>query len=424
MTSAAINENSGQEGASRSIHPPTAADRQLTVCIVYPLQGRYSETFIRQHIERLPAKVVSVHGGPVPTWYAGDRPLLSPRFAHKALRTIARHAFGVTLRTLSGRALQRYLEGNRVDVVLAEYGPTAVFVMDACRSSGVPLVAHFHGFDAHSLPVLEKYREDYARLFEQAAAIVVVSKTMAAQLIALGAPADKVVVSSCGVDLETFEGGAPAAAPAQFLAVGRFVDKKAPHLTLLAFAKVLEACPEARLVMAGDGPLLDACKTLAAALGLQHAIEFTGPVAHDRIRVLMATARAFVQHSLCTTYGDSEGTPVAVLEASGMGLPVISTRHAGIQDAVLHERTGFLVLEGDITAMAQHMIRVARDPALAAKLGAEGRRFIAQNFSVDQSIERLFKTLQAAALARRAQSDQRSRAAKQRLDDGYSGTSR
>jgi colanic acid/amylovoran biosynthesis glycosyltransferase len=150
--------------------------------------------------------------------------------------------------------------------------------------------------------------------------------------------------------------------------------------------------------MVGEGPLLDCCKQLARALGIADSIEFTGALCHKRVQALMTGARAFVQHSLCTTYGDSEGTPVSVLEASATGLPVVSTKHAGIQEAIIHQRTGFLVAERDVSAMADYMSRLATDLGLAAALGTAGRRFVSENYSAEKSIGRLFAILQKAVV--------------------------
>jgi glycosyltransferase involved in cell wall biosynthesis len=114
------------------------------------------------------------------------------------------------------------------------------------------------------------------------------------------------------------------------------------------------------------------------------------------VQALMAGARAFVQHSVRTTYGDSEGTPVAVLEASATGLPVVSTKHAGIQDAILHRCTGFLVAEQDVNSMADYMLRLASDSRLAAAMGSAGRQFVLENYSAEKSIGQLYGILQKA----------------------------
>ncbi len=279
---------------------------------------------------------------------------------------------------------------------MAEYGPTGTAVMQMCKEAGVPLIVHFHGFDAYDRRVLEESGPFYPELFQYATAIIAVSRDMERVLSGLGAPEGKLRYNPYGVDVSLFRGGKPAQAPPVFVAVGRFVDKKAPHLALLAFRTVVESVPDARLVMLGDGVLWEACKQLTQGLGLADAVEFQGHRPHGEIVVTMQQARAFVQHSVRTSYGDSEGTPVAVLEAGATGLPVVSTRHGGIQDVVIDGRTGLLVNEGDVEGMAQHMIQLAKEPILAGQLGKAGRERVCAEFSMGKSIGRLWGIIRAA----------------------------
>jgi glycosyltransferase involved in cell wall biosynthesis len=108
----------------------------------------------------------------------------------------------------------------------------------------------------------------------------------------------------------------------------------------------------------------------------------------------MRKARAFVQHSMQANDGDSEGTPLAILEAGASGLPVVSTRHAGIPDVVLDSDTGLLVEEGDVDGMAQCMIRLAESPKLALELGTAARERIAEDFTLDASIRGLWRIVE------------------------------
>jgi glycosyltransferase involved in cell wall biosynthesis len=256
--------------------------------------------------------------------------------------------------------------------------------------------------------VLETYGRLYREMFQAAAALIAVSQQMRQQLINLGAQPEKVHWIPYGVDIDDFCGARPEAAGPGFLAVGRFVEKKAPHLTLLAFHQAHLACPEARLTMIGDGPLLPLCRQLARALDIAGAVTFPGalvPCSSQRKEALtsvpsgscdvasvaaaMQQARAFVQHSVVAEDGDSEGTPVAVLEAQASGLPVVATRHAGIPDVVVEGQTGFLVAEQDVAGMAERMLRLARDPALAGDLGRGGRKRILDNFQLPSQINKL-----------------------------------
>ena len=371
-----------------------------TVCIICLGKNAYSETFIRAHIERLPAKVTVLYGSHLSDYRCGenDRQLLPFTSSRRLIRATLRSVFRLPESYFGKTALKRFLKKNRVDVVLAEFGPSGVNVMESCREADIPLIPHFHGYDAYNQSLLDSTGRDYSALFETAAAIIVVSRDMKRQLLHLGAPEEKLHLNPYGVDMSLFQNADPAHAPPLFVAVGRFVDKKSPHLTLLAFKEVIERIPEARarLVMIGDGLLWEACKQLARGLGIAHAVQFLGPVAHAEVADTMRKARAFVQHSVRTSYGDSEGTPVAVLEAGATGLPVVATRHAGIKDVVIDGETGLLVDEGDVDGMAEHMIRLAENPALAARLGKAARERISGEFSMEKSINNLWRIMESA----------------------------
>ncbi|MGH7871052.1 MAG: glycosyltransferase, partial [Candidatus Binatia bacterium] len=242
--------------------------------------------------------------------------------------------------------------------------------------------------------VVDQYKDAYKRMFSYASAIVAVSKHMIEQLIRLGAPTEKIAYIPYGVDIGKFAQASVLTSPLRVLSVGRFVEKKAPYLTILAFNKVLSRLPEARLVMVGAGPLHDVCCKLIKALRIEHAVELGGIANHDTVAALMQGARVFVQHSLVPLSGDTEGTPVAILEAGAAGLPVVSTHHAGISDVVIHGKTGFLVDEGDIQAMADYIYQLLTDPDLASIMGHNAREHVRANFTMQRSIGQLRNILE------------------------------
>jgi glycosyltransferase involved in cell wall biosynthesis len=373
-----------------------ARQQRRTLCIVSPRKDAYSQTFVRAHIENLPARVKALYTGDYQNFSDEGGPLVQPALSRRLTRAILRRSLKLEASYFERRALKRFLLDNKVNAVMAEFGPTATAVMNVCAEIDLPLIAHFHGFDAYRRATLESFGKSYGELFRKAAAIVAVSRDMKRQLLNLGAPEEKLHCNSCGVDVSMFDGADPLHSAPTFIAVGRFVDKKAPHLTLLAFKKVVESFPEARLVLIGDGPLLEACHQMTKALGLAGTVDLPGPRAHSEIVLAMRRARAFVQHSIRTRDGDSEGTPVAVLEAGASGLPVVATRHAGIQDAVIDGETGLLVEEGDVDGMAERMLRLASDAALAARLGKSAREKICSEYSMEKSITALWRIIEAS----------------------------
>jgi colanic acid/amylovoran biosynthesis glycosyltransferase len=366
----------------------TLQNSERKLCVVAPYVPSLTETFIRSHIEDLPAKVTVVH-----SWRPaiGDQTVLS--FPTLVYHKVSRMLTGAGLEREQAAAYLKVFRDYKIDAVLAEYGEMGVQVMDAIEQSGVPLIVHFHGYDASVKSVLEEHRETYPRMFGIASGIIAVSRAMQRKLISLGAPENKIHYNPYGVDCDRFAGANPAAAPPLFIAVGRFTEKKAPQITLNAFARVLKSFPEARLRMIGEGPLLEECQKLVTDLGIGNAVVFLGGQSHAVISDEMQQTRCFVQHSVVSPTGDQEGTPVAILEAGATGLAVVSTRHAGIPDVVIEGETGFLVDEHDEVSMAQHMLRLAQEPELAGKMGEAARTHVRQNFSREERLGNLWKII-------------------------------
>lgn len=370
----------------------------MRLCIVQPAINVASETFFKAQAERLPFEVCVVHynGGLWP--HVGNTPILSQSLLHrgfrKARRSIFRQPWDRTLTEAHIAAFRRF----RAEAVLAQYGTTGVGVMDACTECEVPLVVHFHGFDASMHAVIAEHSERYRRMFGLSSAIVAGCESMKRRLIAIGAPAGKVHVNYVStVDTSDFYPHDPASCPPRFVAVGRFVEKKAPHITLLAFAKVNEQVPDVTLVFVGDGPLLNACKDLARALKVENCVTFLGSQPPEIVQHELSQSRCFVQHSVKAANGDSEGTSISVLEASASGLPVVATRHEGIAETMIDGETGFLVDEFDVDGMANAMLRLIEDPALCSRVGTAGRLRVESRFSMDHSISGLCSILEAAA---------------------------
>jgi glycosyltransferase involved in cell wall biosynthesis len=124
---------------------------------------------------------------------------------------------------------------NQIEIVLAEYGPSGVEMMSICNQLNIPLVVHFHGYDAYRNDVLSTYGTYYKELFQKASAIIGVSKDMCSQLIKLGCPKPKINYLTCGIDTSIFQFLHETALENKFVFCGRFVAKKAPELVIQAF---------------------------------------------------------------------------------------------------------------------------------------------------------------------------------------------
>ena len=363
------------------------AESGQRLLVFAPTRRAASETFVRANLAGLPFAVSA---------YFGDEyPLHQP----------ARLAYG--LGVLMSKACTRMgwlrlaewpaalvalalIRRHRPDVVLAEFGFHGVRVMQAAALANVPFVVHFRGSDLSAQRRIGVLRGRYRRLVTIASGVVCKSKPMATTLEQLGMLRSRILISASGANPALFVAGDPAVAAPVFLAVGRFVAKKGPLHTIRAFALQ----PLGELWMVGEGPLLEDARCLVNDLQLQDRVRFLGVKSQQEVAALMRQVRVFVQHSLIAPDGDSEGNPVSVMEAQLSGLPVVSTRHAGIPDVVLDGSTGLLVEEGDVRGMAVAMERLMADSELAARFGRAGRDRVLAGFTLEHHLQDLTGFLQ------------------------------
>lgn len=356
----------------------------MKVCIVTSDYHVPGETFINRHIQHMFGGNTCVVCGRS----TGENPYDKPVFIRRQRLSPAdklRLPFAAGYNTLTygtsrlpygdnARALRQFLRDQQVDVILAEFGTQALVVAKLGRAMGLPVFSYFRGTDAsRALRSAQRVRS-YKRMMQDLTGVFSVSQFLLDNLARHGVTHPNAHVMPSGVDVRRFMPGDKR--PGSFLAVGRMVDKKAPHITLRAFAKSAKD-RAAHLTFIGDGPLLQQCRTEAKALGVADQITFTGALPHDQVRAHLAQTETFLQHSITDKNGNTEGLPTAIQEAMASGCITLSTRHAGIPEAVEEGKTGFLVDEWDeagfgaaITRVLDMtdrtpMARAARDTAVA-----------------------------------------------------------
>lgn len=161
---------------------------------------------------------------------------------------------------------------------------------------------------------------------------------------------------------------------------------------LLDAAKLVHAeAPEIQFVIAGDGPLRQQLETKARADNLGPNVRFLGY--RSDIPALVASFDTYVLPSLW------EGLPLALLEATAQGLPIIATAVGGNPEVVEHGTNGFLVPPRDPKALAEHLLRMYREPELRRQIRDRNVRKFTERFSMDamlRSYDRLFEEQRAA----------------------------
>jgi phosphatidyl-myo-inositol dimannoside synthase len=171
----------------------------------------------------------------------------------------------------------------------------------------------------------------------------------------------------------------PSAGGFKVLFVGRLVERKGV-MHLIDAVGQMPAELRAGLVVIGDGPERQTLEARARDSGLKGAVEFRGRVSDDELRATYARSDVLVLPSILDARGDTEGLGVVLLEAMSYGVPVVASDIGGITDIVEHDKSGLLVPPGDVAQLARALERLARDPALARRLGSAGEQRVRQAF--------------------------------------------
>lgn len=197
-----------------------------------------------------------------------------------------------------------------------------------------------------------------------------------------------------GLDVDAYAAAerAPSERPT-LLAVGQLKEKK-------GFAHLVEACRilaesgrAVRCDIVGDGPLRDDLQAAIDAAGVGEAVTLRGALSHHDVVAAYRRADVFVLPCVTGADGDRDGIPNVILEAMASGLPVVSTDHSGIPEAVEHGTTGLLVPPGDPAALAEALAHLVDDADLRARFGEMGRKQVAAIFDVDANVARLHEEL-------------------------------
>lgn len=283
---------------------------------------------------------------------------------------------------------RRFLRQHGVEVIMGEHLDTALPWLSLARGLGLRFFAHAHGYDVSMRLNEPKWRAAYLR-YNDADGVITMSRVSRDSLVSLGLDPSRVHVVPYGVDVPAEPLPHPERRTIRCLAVGRMVPKKGPVLALDAFRRATGVCADLHLDFVGSGPLLPGAHQFVRCFSMERCVTLHGERSNEDVRQMMRDADIFIQHSVTASDGNQEGLPVAILEAMAHGLPVVSTRHAGIPEAVADGVSGYLVQEGDSAGMADRIVKLARDPDLRNAMGNAGWRAATEHFSWRQERMRL-----------------------------------
>ena len=368
--------------------------------------SRLSETFVYNVITGLDA--AGTHNRVLtgarlnPSERPFDNVRVIPDPAHsRALFAFSKKVLGRYRYKLPQRPYRRALAEFEPDVVMAHFGGTGLAVHEITRSMDIPLVVSFYGFDMFA----RYFRSDaYHELWNSASAVVAVSRYAARRLEEyFDCPPDKIHLIHFGIDTDSFR---PVSARRQsstvkIATVGRLVEKKGT-------ANLIHAVREARrgfgsaieLDIYGEGPLDGRLRKIVKNLDAGGYVNFHGKLASRRVPEVLAAHDIFALPSMTARNGDREGVPLSILEAQAMALPVLTTRHSGIPEAIPERNHIYLARENDVQDLTGKLALLVSHAGQWPIIGQQGREKVVSEFSIRSEV-RAYRDLFDSVAGRR-----------------------
>jgi len=290
--------------------------------------------------------------------------------------------------------LRGFLRRHTVDVIHAHHYEGLLVAAAARGRSRIPLVYDAHTLLASELPyydlglpsgvkrfVAAKLDRGAVRLPDH---VVSVTDTIRDKLVASGVvSSERVTVVTNGVELELFDAGIAAAGePRSDVKTLVFSGNLSPYqgidLMIDAFARVRERRQDVRLQIVTRSPF-DSYEGRARDLGVRQAIEIV-PADFDQVPTLLAGGQVALNPRI-----DCDGIPLKLLNYMAAARPVVSFRSSA--PVMQHERTGWLVPDGDVAGFADGILRLLDDSELAARLGRNARQHVERHHTWEHAAE-------------------------------------
>ncbi|WP_439021821.1 glycosyltransferase family 4 protein [Bacillus thuringiensis] len=158
-----------------------------------------------------------------------------------------------------------------------------------------------------------------------------------------------------------------------------FNKNKNQSFLIRVLAQLKNEIPQAKLLLAGEGPLMEECKRLAIQLGVSNKVDFLG------YRNDIASLLQMCDLAVASSY--REGLPVNIMEAMACGLPVIATDNRGHRELIINNKNGWIIDHDDIQAMSGSIDSISKNTKLQVKFGQFGRTSITNEYSVNKVLK-------------------------------------
>lgn len=287
------------------------------------------------------------------------------------------------------------LEGKTYDIIHCHFADNCndALSIKEITSPRAKIITTFHGYDVN-ITSSQCNATAYQKIFEQGDLFTANTNFTAKKASLLGCPIEKIEILPVGLDVSKYSFHPRTRKDGEkvkLLTVGRLVEKKGIDYTLRAIAKAKEIQPNLDLAYSiiGEGEMHNILANLVEELGISDSVTFLGAMTQEEVQAVYRSAHIFILSSVTASNGDMEGQGLVIQEAQCVGLPVISTLHNGIPDGVLDGKSGFLVPEKDVDALAKKILYLCNNSEIWPDIGQAGHQFIISKYNIEDLNDRL-----------------------------------
>lgn len=299
---------------------------------------------------------------------------------------------------LPSRKFAQVIRENNCKFIHAHFGTNGALIAPTAKKLGIPLIVTLHGIDVGVLmgkvPInYWFYKRTYRQMLEAASILLPASNELAECLVKLGANPDKIHVHRLGVDVSSFTPFKRPDRPAQFLMIGRQVEKKGFEYGIRAFAKIADKFAGTTLTLIGTGPLENSLKELAIQTGFKERIIFKGSIPSPQMPTLMENYDVLVAPCIVASNNDRDSGLIVLKEAGATAMASIGTYCGGLPEIIDNEHTGFLVGQKEVDSLANAMETLASDYALRTQMGVAARLKMETEYDTikqNEALEQIF----------------------------------
>jgi glycosyltransferase involved in cell wall biosynthesis len=352
---------------------------------------RFSGDYLVQKFSPIDHRLYFYHGSPRPLNEKGKGNLMGNDEILRKLKYALLNFVNADIRDLEDEQIAKSLLGQKVKLIVTHSGKMGNELLDVARKTNIPLIVIFHATDILCEAMENRNIKEIDQLFSQAALLVGTSKEICCRLEDAGCPKDKIGYLPNFLDPELLNMHCRGSNGNMFITVGRHSPTRAPYLVILSFKEVIRKLPDAKLMIVGlemEADVTEVCRVMIKALGLKDSVSFIHNSSYSEVVKAMSRADVFVQHFVTEMiHGEREGTPLAVLMAMAMGLPVVASRNGGIGELITDGETGLLTDEFDYMKMAEKMVQMAQDETLRLTVIENAHKVIKNERMVGSGIE-------------------------------------